>query len=61
MQVTAALKALHLEVMAADDRAKTSGAAPLAPLPAEELDGRWRCRVVSHQESVDFLTKIDVW
>lgn len=59
--MNAALKALHLEVMAADDRAATSGAAPLRPLDAEELDGRWRCRLTAHQESVDFLSKVDVW
>lgn len=47
--------------MVADDRAKTSGAAPLRALQAEELDGRWRCRLSSYQESVDFLTKVDVW
>lgn len=60
-QVNAALKALHSEITAADDRARTSGAAPLRPLAAAELDGRWRCRLTSHQESVDFLTKVDIF
>lgn len=59
--MTAALKALHSDITAADERAKTSGAAPLIPLRTEELDGRWRCRLTSHQDGVDFLTKIDVW
>ena len=61
IQLNAALQVLHAEVMAADDRAKGSGAAPLAPLEAAELDGRWRCRVTCHQEGVDFLNKFDFW
>ncbi len=58
--INAALRAIHQEVLRGDDAAG-GPARRLAPLPVEELDGRWRCRLTAHQEAVDFLTKVDVW
>jgi len=58
--INAALRAIHQEILRSDD----SAGGPkrrLAPLPEEELDGRWRCRVTSYQENVQFLTKLNVW
>eukprot|EP00624_Nannochloropsis_granulata_P004357 evm.model.NODE_3177_length_20199_cov_24.013615.5 len=58
--INAALRAVHQEILRGDDAAG-GPKRRLAPLPEEELDGRWRCRVTSYQESVEFLTKVNVW
>jgi hypothetical protein len=58
--INAALRAVHQDVLRGDDAAG-GPKRRMAPLPVEELDGRWRCRVTTYQESVEFLTKVDVW
>lgn len=58
--INAALRAVHQDVLRGDDAAG-GPKRRMAHLPVEELDGRWRCRVTTYQESVEFLTKVDVW
>lgn len=58
--INAALRAVHQDVLRSDF-ASEGPSRRLAPVPVQDLDGRWRCRLTAHQESVDFLTKIDVW
>lgn len=58
--INAALRAVHQEILRGDDAAG-GPKRRMSPLPVVELDGRWRCRVTTYQDSVEFLTKVDVW
>ena len=56
--VSAALRAIHIDALSADEA--IAGRFNHA-LPIEELDGRWRMRITSYQESVEFMTKTEIW
>jgi hypothetical protein len=58
-QVTAALRAIHVDAVSRDQRGiKYTGS---DAVKLQDLDGRWRMHLTSHQEAIDFAISKDVW
>ena len=57
--VSAALRAIHIDTLSGDEGVGPARYIPSTPI--EELDGRWRLRITSYQEAVEFVTKAEIW
>lgn len=61
LQINAALRAIHSENLAQDSGLGPARTGVGAVGGVSDLDGRWRCRITSHQESVSYTIKTDIW